>query len=76
MSADHLHCVWRLPEGDDDFSERWRQIKRYFSIGLGAELTGPGDWKFGSFAQAVGKGWYPQDWGRSEPVSIKGMDPE
>jgi putative transposase len=23
---DHLHCIWTLPEGDTDFSGRWRQI--------------------------------------------------
>ena len=28
---DHLHCVWTLPEGDDDFSTRWRLIKTRFS---------------------------------------------
>jgi putative transposase len=28
---DHLHCIWTLPEGDDDFSMRWRQIKSAFS---------------------------------------------
>jgi putative transposase len=21
---DHLHCLWCLPQGDDDFSTRWR----------------------------------------------------
>jgi putative transposase len=31
---DHLHCVWRLPPGDDDFSTRWRLIKAAFSRGL------------------------------------------
>jgi putative transposase len=25
---DHLHCIWRLPEGDSDFSGRWREIKK------------------------------------------------
>ena len=25
---EHLHCVWRLPDGDDDFSRRWQRIKR------------------------------------------------
>jgi putative transposase len=25
---DHLHCLWRLPEGDDDYSSRWREIKK------------------------------------------------
>ena len=29
---DHLHCLWKLPENDNDFSTRWRLIKRYFSI--------------------------------------------
>lgn len=28
---DHLHCLWTLPEGDADFSTRWRLIKTYFS---------------------------------------------
>ena len=28
---DHLHCIWTLPAGDDDFSTRWRQIKAAFS---------------------------------------------
>lgn len=28
---DHLHCLWTLPEGDTDFSGRWRAIKTAFS---------------------------------------------
>lgn len=28
---DHLHAVWTLPEGDADYSSRWREIKKYFS---------------------------------------------
>ncbi len=28
---EHLHCIWRLPEGDNDFSKRWRLIKTHFS---------------------------------------------
>lgn len=28
---DHLHAVWRLPEGDGDFSTRWRKIKGRFT---------------------------------------------
>ena len=31
---DHLHTIWKLPEGDDDFSLRWMVIKRKFSSGL------------------------------------------
>ncbi len=28
---DHLHCIWRLPPGDADYSLRWREIKQRFS---------------------------------------------
>jgi len=31
---DHIHAVWTLPEGDRDFSTRWRLIKSCFSRGL------------------------------------------
>ncbi len=24
---EHLHCIWTLPEGDNNFSQRWRIIK-------------------------------------------------
>jgi len=28
---DHMHCIWTLPKGDDDYSGRWRAIKTTFS---------------------------------------------
>jgi putative transposase len=31
---DHMHCIWTLPEGDDDYSGRWRSIKKEFSKSL------------------------------------------
>ena len=31
---EHLHAIWTLPEGDRDFSLRWRLIKTVFSRGL------------------------------------------
>ena len=31
---DHLHTVWTLPDGDSDYSTRWRQIKSGFSRAL------------------------------------------
>jgi putative transposase len=31
---DHLHAIWRLPEGDSAYAIRWQQIKRSFSLGL------------------------------------------
>ncbi len=31
---DYLHCIWRLPDGDCDYSVRWRLIKARFSRSL------------------------------------------
>ena len=28
---DHFHCVWSLPPGDEDYSNRWRRIKSEFT---------------------------------------------
>ncbi len=25
---EHMHCIWTLPEGDTDYSGRWRDIKK------------------------------------------------
>ena len=33
---DHLHCLWRLPQGDLDNANRWAQIKAGFSRRLPA----------------------------------------
>ncbi|MDG9923307.1 MULTISPECIES: transposase [unclassified Pseudomonas] len=29
LLPDHMHTIWTLPEGDADFSDRWRLIKRH-----------------------------------------------
>ncbi len=33
--ADHMHAVWTLPEGDADYSVRWKEIKARFTKSLG-----------------------------------------
>jgi putative transposase len=33
---EHLHCLWKLPENDDDYPMRWRLIKSRFSAALPA----------------------------------------
>ena len=38
---DHLHCIWTLPEGDDDFPNRWKAIKGSFSKQLPNDATPP-----------------------------------
>ena len=37
---DHLHCLWTLPESDNDFPTRWRLIKSAFSRRCGSESKG------------------------------------
>jgi putative transposase len=40
---DHLHCIWRLPPGDVNYSLRWREIKARFSRRVPAgERRSPG----------------------------------
>jgi len=31
LLPDHLHCIWTLPQGDNDFSNRWMLIKSKFT---------------------------------------------
>ncbi len=33
---DHLHAIWRLPDGDADFGRRWGAIKHLFSASFDA----------------------------------------
>ena len=39
----HIHCIWKLPEGDHDYSIRWQVIKALVTRKLGskANLEGP-----------------------------------
>ena len=31
LLPDHIHCIWTLPERDNQYSLRWGEIKRIFS---------------------------------------------
>lgn len=42
LLPDHLHCIWRLPENESDFSTRWGQIKGQFSKNY-LKSIGPGE---------------------------------
>jgi putative transposase len=33
---DHMHCIWTLPPGDDDYSARWRALKKAFTKAIPA----------------------------------------
>ena len=38
----HLHCIWRLPTGDTDYSTRWQMIKTDFSRHIPAKTLKDG----------------------------------
>lgn len=67
---DHLHCVWRLPDGDGDFSGRWGAIKARFSMSMrraGFTPPPPVGWRNGGVNPALRrKGevglWQPRFW--------------
>ena len=40
LLPDHLHCIWTLPQEDDDFSTRWRLVKDYFTQHCGSQYRG------------------------------------
>jgi len=45
---DHLHCLWELPDGDDDYSNRWKMIKGYVSrrfAGTNKKIWQPRFWE-------------------------------
>jgi putative transposase len=42
LLPDHLHTLWRLPDGDQNYSLRWREIKRIFTQNY-LESIGPGE---------------------------------
>jgi putative transposase len=54
--SDHMHAVWTLPEGDSDYSGRWREIKKAFN-----RYTQIKDWPFSSFHGYVKKGIYQEE---------------
>ena len=117
VMPNHLHAVWTLPDGDSDYSLRWRLMKTRFSHhfaasdGLSASkqrrhekgiwqrrfyehtirdeadlrrcvdyvyinpvkhglVEAVRDWPFSSFHRDVGKGLFPQDWGRTKEALL------
>ncbi|MDD5267079.1 MAG: transposase [Methylococcales bacterium] len=41
LLPDHLHCIWRMPSDDTDFSSRWSMIKRIVTQRCGERLNHP-----------------------------------
>ncbi len=42
LLPDHLHSIWKLPEGDSNYSIRWKEIKGLFTKSYLKEI-GPGE---------------------------------
>lgn len=40
---DHVHCIWRMPPWDSNYSVRWRLIKSHFSGGLNHSVNKRGE---------------------------------
>ena len=40
---DHLHCLWKMPQNDNDFSSRWREIKKRVSQNLDERINSRGE---------------------------------
>jgi len=35
LMPDHMHCIWTLPEGDANYSNRWSQSSASYRAGRG-----------------------------------------
>jgi putative transposase len=44
LLPEHIHCIWQLPENDDNYSVRWKEIKRLFTKDYIAQI-GSGGWR-------------------------------
>lgn len=64
------HCV----RDDADFQRHLDYI-HYNPVKHGY-VTRPCDWPWSSFRSHVDRGYYSEDWGISEPLSIEGLDVE
>jgi putative transposase len=47
LLPDHIHTIWTLPPMDSNYSVRWKEIKRLFTLGF-LEQIGPGGERNGS----------------------------
>ncbi len=41
LLPEHIHAIWKLPEGDSDYAMRWKEIKRIFTRQY-LQVVGPG----------------------------------
>ena len=64
LLPDHLHAIWTLPEGDSDFSNRWRLIKRHVTRACGPDYIRLGYLTNRRSAKQCGTLWQHRFWER------------
>ena len=57
LLPEHLHAIWSLPPGDDEYPKRWGWIKKEFTKEWLSR-----DWPWSSFHRWVKAGVYPNHW--------------
>lgn len=62
LLPDHLHCIWRLPPDDTDFSSRWSIIKRVVTQRCGERLNRPELLSFRRYKRQQGTLWQHSFW--------------
>ncbi|HPF37008.1 MAG TPA: transposase [Phycisphaerae bacterium] len=62
LLPDHLHLIWTQPEGDADFSTRWRKIKESFSRNYRRQGGQPGAISQGQHRKGLTGFWQPRFW--------------
>ena len=77
LLPDHLHAIWTLPAGDDDYATRWRLIKRDVTHQLGEASHDPALMTERRRARAQGSLWqhrYWEHWLRDEDDVRRHLD--
>ncbi|MDW5415615.1 transposase [Iodobacter sp. CM08] len=62
LLPDHLHCIWTLPETDNNFSNRWRSIKREVSVICGQHYLKPNLLSMRRIKKNNSTLWQPRFW--------------
>ena len=71
LLPDHIHCIWTLPENDNNYSMRWQLIKSYFSRRCQNEYKAiQTAWLYSSFHRYVKQGDYDAAWGAGRKIEF------
>jgi putative transposase len=81
LLPEHIHCIWSLPQGDANYSIRWKEIKRYNPIdyihynpvkhGFVNQVV---EWPWSSFHRYVKSRNFKSNWGESVASNVIEMN--